>query len=1030
MKTFSELLALALALMSTAALAQEVSVDDARSRAIDFLANQSGGPRQARSQHQDKGLRLAYTSMSFGVTCCYVFNIGDGDGFVIAGGDAAARQILGYCDHGSFDYDAAPDVFKWWLGQYAEEIALAARIDAAELKQRKAARRARVAASDRLHISPLVKTKWGQGTPYNSVIPADPTSGSRYLTGCVATATAQVMKYWEHPRIGVGSHSYTWGGNTFSAVFDDAEYDWDNMLNRYTATDYTEAEARAVGELMYEVGVSLNMHYGTSASSATYERIPSALARYFGYDKSIRIAYLYSYSEEDWEDLVYGELLAGRPVLYEGYSIDSQTAHQFICDGYDAASGMFTINWGWNGSLDGCYQLTGDDALLTSNYGGFGLNHILLNVQPDRGDEVNTVILCYYPTAIRDAANVGFVNDCPYYHGSGNSTHNFSVTILNKSILTDAATFDLGVRAVDVETGISHDWLSLTSYSCPLNTFVRPYLPFDPYELDYNGVYTITPIYRVSGDPDAKWYELEPQPQPEPFDDLTLTVSGAIDPPHRDITFGIESEELEQYRTMQISHSRNYRGVPNYTSSNPAIATVDMNGVITGVACGEVNITAAGVAEGYYDATTTRFEIRVVETRRDDVTFSISRDILKPDQSVQITWTEGYDGVPELQNSDATVAEVSDDGTVVGLRTGTTVVTAIAPSTHLYNRAVTSFKVTVTDEDFILTEPAYFNYYNNPYEDDLTFNILIQNIGETEGSTSIFMVHRGDRITEVNTLTRSIGAGSFFKGQYNLSYLKDIFRPNVPDTLYLYRERIDGEYRSPFNEPYVAFTYRNRLTLDYTIGEAGFGTLILPFDYDLPEGTKVYACTGVDEAGVLTLAEEYKIMRNTPYIVEAAPNTTCQFVGPEAIDAIHPTFAEGALVGALAYDVPLNAGTDYLLQQQGQTVAFYQYQGTPSDDPTENDSEGNRLARQFRAFLRLKDSSGAPRLYLPGFSDDVPTGIEALDSSRFSPAGIYSISGLSPAGIYSISGTRLPSLQKGINVLILDDGSVQRVLVQ
>ena len=221
-----------------------------------------------------------------------------------------------------------------------------------------------------------------------------------------------------------------------------------------------------------------------------------------------------------------------------------------------------------------------------------------------------------------------------------------------------------------------------------------------------------------------------------------------------------------------------------------------------------------------------------------------------------------------------------------------------------------------------------------------------------------------------------------------------------------------------WNYPSVTFTLRSRLTVDYSVGSTGYGTLILPFNQELPEGMKVYGCTGVDDNGVLTLVEDESIRRNVPYIVQATPGSAYQFVGPKAIDADKPTFTNGILVGAVTDNVPLKAGTDYILQEQNGRAAFFKYSGTPSADPSENDSEGNRLATPFRAFLSL-DGANKAKLYLPDQIGDEGEGIEEIGNDN-----------VRPADIYTIDGKRLAKLQKGLNVIVFDDGKTQKVNVK
>ena len=124
-----------LSISGNTVMAQEISIDVARSRALDFLSSKTSGPKRAKGQQLSSDLQLAYTSKTEAKTCFYVFNVGDDGGFVIAGGDESARDILGYCDHGSFDYETANPTFKWWLGQYTEQILHAEEADETEAEK-------------------------------------------------------------------------------------------------------------------------------------------------------------------------------------------------------------------------------------------------------------------------------------------------------------------------------------------------------------------------------------------------------------------------------------------------------------------------------------------------------------------------------------------------------------------------------------------------------------------------------------------------------------------------------------------------------------------------------------------------------------------------------------------------------------------------------------------------------------------------------------------------------------------------------
>ena len=507
MKINNVLLALVLTMIGTVTLAQEVSVETAKGRAVDFLTSEAQCAMRAKGR-MVKDLQLAYTSRSEEKTCFYVFNVGEDDGFVIAGGDASAHEILGYCDHGTFDYESAPENFKWWLSQYEERIANAeVPIDTTEdVNTSSKARRRAKATTERESIGPLIQTKWNQGYPYNSEIPVYSSDSVRYVTGCVATAMAQVMKYWEHPKQGNGNYSYTLEGNTFSANFGETTYDWDNMLLKYSS-GYTEEEAKAVGTLMYHVGVASSMNYSTTGSGTVYTHADLSLVNYFNYDKSIRLDDRDYYTDDEWEEMVYNELANGRPVLYSGVSLATTAAgHAFICDGYDSESEMFTINWGWGGLYDGSYLLTGDNALSPRAGSVYNYSHqIMANVQPaGMGTNEEFVNVCTGQPSFHQGDNsLGSEYSYDRYDGRLSDLY-LNSYFLNLSCLTTE--FDLGLKVTEVVTNETQYLTCYNNVTILQHDKAEFNLYFDPYDLP-SGTYEIVPVVRKSGESDDSWKE-------------------------------------------------------------------------------------------------------------------------------------------------------------------------------------------------------------------------------------------------------------------------------------------------------------------------------------------------------------------------------------------------------------------------------------------------------------------------------------------------------------------------------------------
>lgn len=299
----------------------------------------------------------------------YVFSTGEG--FMILPADDVATPLLAYADATEFAPEEIP-ALKWWLSTYSAQIAAASAAGISTQSDE-------IDAPERAAIAPLLKTTWNQDAPYYNLCPME--NGRNCYTGCVATAMAQVMKYYNYPAKGQGSITYSWNGTSLSMDFSATTFDWENMLDSYNTS--TAEQDAAVATLMKAAGYSVNMDYSTQGSGAYAIRIGGALINYFDYDKGITQPQRDYYELTDWEDLIYADLAAGRPVIYGGAS--NAGGHQFVCDGY-SSDGFFHFNWGWGGMSDGYFKL---DALNpgSQGIGGFagGYNmgqSVCLGVQP------------------------------------------------------------------------------------------------------------------------------------------------------------------------------------------------------------------------------------------------------------------------------------------------------------------------------------------------------------------------------------------------------------------------------------------------------------------------------------------------------------------------------------------------------------------------------------------------------------------------------------------------------------------------
>lgn len=358
--------------------------------AVPFLSAQAAPltPDQALSRLKDSSsvsripgnpssFVLAHTETADSNPMLYVFNRGS-EGFIITSADDSMPALLGYSDSGAFDLsDASPELI-WWLGQYAGEAAFYLENGVATMS----APLSSPSRADRVAIPELLKSNWDQGNPYNLYCPED--GRGRSVTGCVATAMAQVIRYHGYPSQGAGEHSYSWNGQNLSFDYANTTFDYANMLDDYDASA-TPEQQQAVASLMYACGVGVDMVYSSSESSAGDMYIPYALKNFFNYDEGTRLLKRSCFATEEWEDLVYSELADGRPVIYGGQAPDG--GHQFVCDGYE--NGYFHINWGWSGMGNGYFLLSALDPGL-QGIGGFagGYNSeqaIVWGAKPSQG---------------------------------------------------------------------------------------------------------------------------------------------------------------------------------------------------------------------------------------------------------------------------------------------------------------------------------------------------------------------------------------------------------------------------------------------------------------------------------------------------------------------------------------------------------------------------------------------------------------------------------------------------------------------
>ena len=406
-------------IMTSHLYAGTVSVADAQNVALNFF--KSNAPTQSGTAPT---ARLVYTRTEANNQIdFYVFDMSPARGFVIVAADDNVIPILGYSTESSFNTNFNHTGLSNWIYKTGRNISLALQHNAvadAHIQEQWSAYRQGINPNVQRSntVSPLCATTWDQesSTPppflYNLYCPYSITDTQRALTGCEATAMAQVMKYWNYPAKGMGSFSYvdnTQNGysnnyGTQSSNFSAHTYQWSLMPNILTGSE-PGADDTAVAVLMYDCAVSIGMDFGDDKQNGSGANAllsieiqfgdsnctEVALPRYFGYDiDTIRGVIESNFSAQAWTAVIEHELNVGRPVIYEGND-PTQGGHAWVCDGYDASNNLH-MNWGWSGQGNGYFAINN----LSTNVGGvfnpIDSDDALIGILPKSGASgINTV---------------------------------------------------------------------------------------------------------------------------------------------------------------------------------------------------------------------------------------------------------------------------------------------------------------------------------------------------------------------------------------------------------------------------------------------------------------------------------------------------------------------------------------------------------------------------------------------------------------------------------------------------------------
>ncbi|MCF0244383.1 MAG: C10 family peptidase [Bacteroidaceae bacterium] len=422
----------------------------------------------------------------------YIFNVGSNDGFVIVSGDDRTDAVLGYTTSGDFNEVTMPDNMRAWLQGYADQISAMAADEKAlgynpkDIAGGTSARQyAPLTADVDIHpaIEPLVKTKWSQGAPYNGMCPED-TLKEKSVTGCVATAMAQIMNYHKYPADFPAIEGYTTRSENIEVGRLDGvrNFDWSALKNEYDNIDSDDA----IATLMRYCGQSVNMDYSSKGSGASDFELEKAMTQTFKYKSSTLITRT-DYSAQEWDELIYSELSQNYPVLYCGN--DAEGGHAFVCDGYDGY-GYYHMNWGWGGSPDGYYLLSaleynGDNIKAGELINGFDmLQRAMINLRVDEAVHFSHSRTPVYQDIVYDKENNALT---VFYTNMTCATFDYD---LGFGYLTDN---DKVVNLVNIKT--SHiDYYKDEQVTVDLSSFGT--LP--------DGIYRMVPTSKLVGE--EEWY--------------------------------------------------------------------------------------------------------------------------------------------------------------------------------------------------------------------------------------------------------------------------------------------------------------------------------------------------------------------------------------------------------------------------------------------------------------------------------------------------------------------------------------------
>lgn len=543
----------------------------------------------------------------------YLFNAEDGEGFVIVSGDDRTEPILGYSDKGKIDVNDMPANMRSWLQHYSDEIAMIQRFDLKTSNE---------PAKDCGEAIPSALTcVWDQNPVYNNQCPmvtlySDANCTQQYVyepvittdpilsvTGCAATALAQILYYWKQPAATtaeIPAREYVWedkiyhskagipGTSVWIKFNDEAipagtTIDWNNMLDDYFIRDEkgypidktgTAKQQAAVANLMHICGAAMGMSYGTiftSGSQASEMATLEATRKYLGFPNA-SVCMQDQYTYQDWLQTLYNEVKVAKAVFFGGQSTSG--GHAFVIDGYDKEDN-FHVNWGWGGKGNGYYRI---NSLLPEDQGaggalvndGFRIRQMFFRSIYPNASAIKPELTTEFCAVTEEGTTTV---DNGYY-----IFPNVTVKVSNMNALN--VKFEIALRLhgndyneyLDLTKGNSVELPFDNWYSIPLTGLNIPA------HLLHDGVYYLTPCYAAPTD--DKWTEcrnsencrimLTVKGNQVTFKNITPYVLGFVSSNNQDVYK--ENDEIDFTATLKLKegeiHQNMYTGFTKRDEQN------------------------------------------------------------------------------------------------------------------------------------------------------------------------------------------------------------------------------------------------------------------------------------------------------------------------------------------------------------------------------------------------------------------------------------------------------------------------------